>query len=130
MFFSEAVSGQAVWSIADDQGHPAPVSGDGKRSIPFWSKESRAARVVDHVDAYRDFKVVRIDLDAWKSRWLPGMTEDGLLVGLNWSGERATGFDVEPADAKQRLAHTEAHWDSAAPTTNLLSYVDGQPTGE
>lgn len=102
-FFSEAVAADAVWSITDAEGHPAPVNSEGRRSMPFWSLESRAERVVRAVDAYRDFELVRIDLDVWKVRWLPGLEADELLVGLNWSGERATGFDVEPADALKRL---------------------------
>ena len=72
--------------------------------MPFWSKESRARTVVMHVSAYSNFDVVRIDLDAWAEHWLPGLEADGLPVGLNWSGELATGFDVEPPDAAPRLA--------------------------
>jgi Protein of unknown function (DUF2750) len=103
-FFAEVVAAGAVWSVADINGHPAPVNEDGRRSMPFWSKESRVLSVVDRVDAYRSFDVVRIDLDVWVQRWLPGLVGDGLLVGLNWSGDSATGYDVEPSDVAARLA--------------------------
>jgi hypothetical protein len=103
-FFDEVIAASAVWSVADANGHPAPVNGDGRRSMPFWSKESRAVSIVEQVEAYRSFDVVRIDLDAWVERWLPGLEGDGLLVGLNWSGDSATGYDVEPSDAAARLA--------------------------
>jgi hypothetical protein len=46
---------------------------------------------------------VEIELAAWRERWLPGLQRDRLLVGLNWSGERATGYDVDPADALRAL---------------------------
>ncbi len=72
--------------------------------MPFWSKDSRALRVVAVVAAYRGFEVVRIPLDEWRSRWLPGLTRDELLVGLNWSGSRATGYDVQPSDVEAALA--------------------------
>lgn len=29
------------------------------------------------------------------------MTKDALLVGLNWTGENAAGYDVEPSDVKK-----------------------------
>jgi Protein of unknown function (DUF2750) len=107
VFFEEAVAGGAVWSIADDEGHPAPPNADGRRSMPFWSKESRAERVVERVVAYRGFRVVRIDLEVWKLRWLPGLETDGLMVGVNWSGDFATGFDIEPSEAARNLAAAE-----------------------
>jgi len=47
---------------------------------------------------------VEIDLVTWRQRWLPGLERDGLLVGLNWSGDRATGYDIEPADVLRALA--------------------------
>lgn len=107
-FFVEAVAAGAVWSVADANGHPAPANADGRRSMPFWSKESRAMSVVKRVDAYRSFDVVQISLDAWVERWLPGLQADGLLVGLNWSGDAATGYDVEPSDVAARLANARS----------------------
>lgn len=124
-FFSEAVSGRAVWSIADDRGHPAPVNQNGERSMPFWSTESRAARVTDRVAAYSGFDIVRIDLETWKSRWLPGLTEDGLLVGLNWSGDRVTGFDIEPGNVREQLAHAETGADAVGHPDTLIPDEDG-----
>jgi len=42
--------------------------------------------------------------DEWIARWLPGLQDDGILVGLNWSGARATGYDVEPGAVLERFA--------------------------
>lgn len=28
---------------------------------------------------------------------MPGLEQDGLLVGVNWSGKNATGYDLDPA---------------------------------
>jgi Protein of unknown function (DUF2750) len=85
-----------VWSIRDEGGYPIAKDVDGTRALPFWSKASRAQRVVDQVAAYRTFDVVEIDLADWTGRWLPGLERDGLLVGINWAGPRATGYDVAP----------------------------------
>jgi hypothetical protein len=71
--------------------------------MPFWSKKSRAVGIVDHVGAYSGFDVVMVPLPEWRDRWLPGLQRDGLRVGLNWSGARATGYDLEPADVLERL---------------------------
>jgi len=71
--------------------------------MPFWSSEAQARRIVRSVQAFAGFEVESIDLAAWRDRWLPGLQRDGILVGLNWTGERATGFDLEPTTALARL---------------------------
>jgi hypothetical protein len=85
-----------VWSIRDATGHPAPRDAAGSRAMPFWSKRSRAERVVGAVPAYRGFDIVEIPVRDWLDSWLPGLRRDGLLVGVNWAGSRATGFDLPP----------------------------------
>jgi hypothetical protein len=85
-----------VWSIRDARGFPAPANAGGTRAMPFWSKPTRAQRVVGQVEAYRDFEVVEIGVGDWLGSWLPGLERDGLLVGVNWAGARATGFDMAP----------------------------------
>jgi hypothetical protein len=85
-----------VWSIRDARGYPAPRDPSGNRAMPFWSKASRAKRVVSTVAAYRGFDVVEIPAGDWLDNWLPGLQRDGLLIGVNWAGARATGYDVAP----------------------------------
>jgi hypothetical protein len=46
---------------------------------------------------------VALPLDEWRSRWLPGLSRDGILVGLNWSGDRATGYDVTAEDVERNI---------------------------
>src|SRR5690242_19609481 len=92
-FRREAPLEGRVWSIRDAGGFPA-----ARGAMPFWSKRSRAERVVAAVEAYRDFEIVEIPLPDWLGSWLPGLDRDGLLVGANWAGARATGFDLTPAE--------------------------------
>jgi hypothetical protein len=33
------------------------------------------------------------------------MKKDGLLVGVNWSGARATGYDIEPSEVRRRVEY-------------------------
>jgi hypothetical protein len=95
-FRREAPREGRVWSIRDAAGYPAPADEAGRRAMPFWSKPSRAERVVGAVPAYRGFDVVEIPMADWLDSWLPGLRQDGLLVGVNWAGARATGFDLAP----------------------------------
>jgi Protein of unknown function (DUF2750) len=102
-FYRDVVSARLVWTLRDDNGYPAPL-GDGARAMPFWSSLARVERVIANVAAYRSFSPVEIELRAFRDRWLPGLERDGLKAGLNWSGERAVGYDIEPQEVASRLA--------------------------
>ena len=102
-FYAEALAQGTVWGVRDANGFPAPLNGEGVRAMPFWSTKSRAERVVANVAAYAGFEPVEVPLDKWKADWLTGLERDGLLVGLNWAGDRAQGYDVTPADVLRNL---------------------------
>jgi hypothetical protein len=103
-FYEEIFQTGEVWTIRDDDGFPAPENADGQRAMPFWSLRSRAEKVIAAVDAYSGFVPESIPLDVWRERWLAGLDKDGIHVGLNWSGVRATGFDLPATDVAHNLA--------------------------
>ena len=55
------------------------------------------------VAAHADFEMVRVVLAAFRSEWPPGLERDGVLVGLNRSGSRATGYGAYPASVEAAL---------------------------
>ena len=95
-FRREATREWRVFSLRDQKGYPLPRAADGTRTLPFWSKASRVYRVIDAVAVYRRFEVVSVEMDDWLDVWLPDLRDRGLLVGVNWAGERATGYDMPP----------------------------------
>lgn len=105
-FYMEVLREGCVWAIRDSGGFPAPQTPDG-RAAPFWSLRSRAIKVIQSVEAYAGFEAVELPLDEWRVRWLPGLAGDGLLVGLNWSGPGATGYDIPPDQVERNLAARE-----------------------
>ncbi len=104
VFFRDVVRTGRVWTVRDAGGIPAPRTESGQRAMPFWSSEGRVRRIITNVPAYAGFAPVGIDLVEWRDRWVPGYEQDGLLLGINWSGPRATGWDLEPAHVLGRLA--------------------------
>jgi Protein of unknown function (DUF2750) len=72
--------------------------------MPFWSSRSRVEKIIASVPAYADFRPLRLTLDEFQSGWLDDLERDGLLIGINWSGPNATGYDVEPRDVRDWLA--------------------------
>jgi hypothetical protein len=95
-FYREVAKTRVVWTVRDKGGFPAPKTSSGKRAQPFWSSRSRVERIISTVRAYSGFEPHEISWAEFCSKWVPGFVEDGLLVGLNWSGKHAVGYDIEP----------------------------------
>ncbi len=102
-FYREVAASGIVWAIKDSGGFPAPQNSDGARAMPFWSSESRALSIIRNVSAYQGFAPAAIEWAVFCERWVPGLTRDGLLVGINWSGATAKGFDISPADLERNV---------------------------
>jgi hypothetical protein len=102
-FYTQSVENQAVWGIRDEGGFPAPKNPKGHRAMPFWSSLSRVERIIKAVPAYRGFEPVEIGLDEFLGVWLPRLESDALRVGVNWSGTRAVGYDLEPSKLKEAI---------------------------
>jgi hypothetical protein len=103
-FYREVARHRLVWTIRDENGFPAPLNPDGGRAQPFWSSRGRAERIIATVAAYRGFTPVEIALDVFLERWVPGLARDGILVGVNWTGDRATGYDIAPGRVAECIA--------------------------
>jgi hypothetical protein len=93
-----------IWTVEDEAGIPAPRNAEGRRAMPFWSTRDRVEKIIATVPDYSAFRPRRLTLDEFRSDWLDGLESDGLLLGINWSGEGATGYDVEPDDVRGWLA--------------------------
>jgi Protein of unknown function (DUF2750) len=106
-FRREATQEGRVFTIRDGIGYPAPADPDGHRAVPFWSKPTRAQRVVAHVDAYRGFEIVPVTVREWLVTWMSSLERDGLLVGVNWAGSRATGYDMTPVQVLRWFAEVD-----------------------
>lgn len=102
-FYKEVAQNCSLWTIRDEGGFPAPINSNGKRAQPFWSSKTRAEKMIATVPAYSGFVLLELELEAFLERWVPGLTKDGILVGLNWSGGSATGFDVEPEQVSRNI---------------------------
>ncbi|MCG1022101.1 DUF2750 domain-containing protein [Sutcliffiella horikoshii] len=102
-FIKEILENQTVWTVKDQQGFPTSTNPDGETSVPFWSLKSRAEKIITNVPDYNSFQPYEITLSDFINKWLKGLEEDGLNVGVNWSGKRAVGFDINPKDIIERI---------------------------
>ena len=95
-FYREVARTRILWTICDEVGYPIPMTSEGKRSLPFWSSRSRAQRIINTVPAYSGFEPCEVTWDEFCTEWVADLRESNRLVGVNWSGKRAVGYDLEP----------------------------------
>lgn len=105
IFYREVAASGRLWTVRDSDGFPAPKNSSGQRAQPFWSSLSRVQKIIGSVPAYSGFEPVELEWSVFESRWVPGLSKDGLLVGVNWSGPKATGYDVEPEQVAKNVQH-------------------------
>lgn len=96
-FYRDAAKSGVVWTLRDANGYPAPMGKSKKRAMPFWSTKSRADKIIATVLAYSGCEPEELTLEAFTSKWIPDLEKNGMLVGLNWSGPKAVGYDLDPA---------------------------------
>ena len=95
-FYREVAVTRVVWTVRDEGGFPVPLTSSGQRAQPFWSSLSRVERIIKTVPAYSGFEPYEVSWENFCLKWAPGLQRDGLLVGVNWSGKSAVGYDIEP----------------------------------
>ncbi|MDR6984899.1 hypothetical protein J2X32_003554 [Rheinheimera pacifica] len=103
VFYKDVAKNKKVWTFRDAGGYPAPKTRSGQRSQPFWSTLSRVQKIIKNVPAYSGFEPVELTWVDFKNKWLPGLEKDGLLVGINWSGISAAGYDLDAHWVRERI---------------------------
>lgn len=96
IFYRDVEATGKLWTLKDEGGFPAPKNSEGIRTMPFWSSKSRVELIIKNVAAYNDFEPVEISIDEFYNCWLMKLKADGQLVGVNWSGKNAIGYDLKP----------------------------------
>jgi hypothetical protein len=95
-FFREVVQHGTVWWVRDDKGSPTP-----RGVFPYWSSQGRAQRAAALWGP--EFRVVAMPVEQWRDAALPDLAADDFRVGINWSGQRLTGWDFTVGEVLNRL---------------------------
>jgi len=104
-FYRQVAADGKVWTVCDAGGYPAPMNSQGRRSMPFWSSLSRVQKIISSVPAYSGFEPEEMSWEGFRDGWLSQLKGDGLLIGVNWSGPKAQGYDLEPDDVRRNVEH-------------------------
>ena len=73
--------------------------------VPFWSSRSRMIRIQEEHAKYSRFAIDEISFDEFYVKTLKQLEDEGIHVGLNWSGVRLVGYDTSVEDLRKCLAY-------------------------
>lgn len=98
LFIKETTETKVVWGLMNEEdGWLSCDSTEFAESevMPFWSSEQEAK--LHNVEEWADFLVTEIPLDVFVEEWLKTLSEDGVLLGLNWN-KHLEGRELEPIE--------------------------------
>ncbi|HEV7785159.1 MAG TPA: DUF2750 domain-containing protein [Thermoanaerobaculia bacterium] len=100
-FIAQVIAGEQVWGLSTQDGFLACESDEAqdRAVLPFWSNADDARAAQPEVESS---EVDSIELFDFLFRWLPGMEDDDVLVGTNWTTS-LEGEEVEPLTLQDEI---------------------------
>ena len=101
-FIRRVSASQTVFHLCSNEGVANAISNtdEGSVVLMFWSDAAYARRV--QANGFDSYEIETIDLFDFLFRWLPGMTGDGVLAGLNWDHE-LRGRECDPFELREEI---------------------------
>lgn len=100
-FIAQVVEGEHVWGLSTEDGFLACESDEAedRAVLPFWSDADDARTAQAELESS---EVDSIELFDFLFRWLPGMEDDDVLAGTNWTAA-LEGKEVEPLNLQDEI---------------------------
>ncbi|WP_087021142.1 DUF2750 domain-containing protein [Thaumasiovibrio subtropicus] len=98
LFYAQTSETKTVWGLCnEEEGWLSVDSSEFEQSevMPFWSDKADAESHC--ADEWAEFTATEIPLDVFVEDWMITLSEDGVLVGLNWN-DKLEGSETEPTD--------------------------------
>ena len=127
-FLSRVVASEVVWGIRNELGFQGCPSNENEQRtiLLFWSDAAYARRAV--AGGFTDCEPGEIPLFDFLFRWLPGMADDKLLAGTNYTGQ-LHGLELEPLDLQREILIAMSEQQFAAYRRRLDDGLEAQRDG-
>lgn len=101
-FIARLIETEVVFALELEESIASVESGefDGEVVLLFWSDRADAKRA--RKTAFKEYEVIEISLFEFIFKWLSGMDEDEVLVGVNRVGA-LTGAECDPEQLQEDL---------------------------
>lgn len=112
-FIQELQLEGALWTIYGTDGMPVFQRESGLRASPFWCSEEEAMCFIRAHEEFHGFDPVRITWQVFRSRWIPGLIADDLLIAIAGPAEASSGCDMAPAMLETAMRPLGGSWQPA-----------------
>ena len=101
-FYAQVVADGMVYSFSSE-GELLIYPMRGQEVVPFWSSDLGLKQRRRTIRSCARFEFDETPLEAFYRDLLPRLEAEGLLVGINWSGPRLTGYNLPVTDLRRNL---------------------------
>ncbi|MFT6208531.1 MAG: hypothetical protein ACJA0T_002454 [Colwellia sp.] len=114
-FLVDVKNNQSFWALqeksAEDWVVLDSINFENTEVMPLWSSQELAQKHC--VNEWQEYVPTKITLSDWLEFWLEDLSEDGVIVGINWQEETSdtndnTYVELDLAEFSQALAEIEA----------------------
>ena len=102
-FREQVVTDERVFTFTD-RGELLVYPIHSGEAVPFWSSRSRLEVIQKRLPKYRQWEITELSFIEFWSR-LRELEQEGVQVGVNWSGERLIGYNVSIPDLRAGLKY-------------------------
>ncbi|MEM7755436.1 MAG: DUF2750 domain-containing protein [Planctomycetota bacterium] len=95
-FYREVAVSQEVYTLEYDDGDGVPLwpLDQGRKARPFWSSARRIREMLDGPLAKKRLRIAAFTWHGFVEGIAPDLEAESILVGVNWHGPRARGYNV------------------------------------
>ena len=113
-FLNEVKNTQSFWALQEKSGEDwvvlDSINFENTDVMPLWSNQDLAQKHC--IDEWQQYVPVKITLSDWLEFWLEDLSEDGVIVGINWQEESSQSeeneyLELELSEFSQSLAEIE-----------------------
>jgi hypothetical protein len=94
-FYRQVAETGKLWMLCGPSGGAATIQSGNDRVMPLWSSKSRIEKIIANVDGYSRNGILETTWSRFKRDWVPVLVEEGVLVGVNWAGPSASGYEMQ-----------------------------------
>jgi hypothetical protein len=113
-FLSDVKTTQSFWALQEKSGEDwvvlDSINFENTEVMPLWSNQELAQKHC--IDEWQQYVPTKIILSDWLEFWLEDLSEDGVIVGINWQDESSQTdeseyLELDLGEFSQSLAEIE-----------------------
>jgi hypothetical protein len=108
-FLAQVKPTQTLWALQDKASEDwvvlDSIAYENTDVMPLWSSTELAQSHC--IDEWENYIPCEISLSDWLEFWIEDLSEDGVIIGVNWQGDDEY-LEMELADFTQALATIES----------------------